>query len=221
MGQLAAQPTSCLFVLSGPCGTGKTSLAHAWRSVESDLAYTKSVTTRAPRGPDEEHYQRVTRDEFISMIHHGEFVQWIRPTYDEFYGTLRKPVEAAIAQGQDMVFDYCPEGTINLARMYPAITVSIFVMAPTKDELQRRLADRGTESVEEQKIRQRMALQDFQFVDQHRYHLINDVFQEALQQLRAIRVAEHARVRRKPEVLDWYRREAAPALLRYYDPAGS
>ena len=219
MAQFAAPPSACLFVLSGPCGTGKTTLAEAWRAAEPDLLYTRSVTTRALRPNEADHYDRVSRATFLQMISDDAFVQWIRPAYDEYYGTLRAPIEAAIAAGRDMVFDYCPEGTLNLMRACPAHVVPIFVMAPSVEEMQRRLAGRATETEPERAQRHRMALMDFNFVDRHRYHVVNDDPARALAVLSAIRQAERARLDRQPGVLDTYRRAAAPALLRYYDPA--
>lgn len=212
-----SKPEACLFVLSGPCGTGKTSLANALRELEPDIGYIRSVTTRAPRTPTEDHYDWVDREEFIRMIHDGEFIQWINPAYNEFYGTRREPIEESLAQSRDLVFDYCPEGTLNLARLYPNHVVTIFVMAPSLDVMQDRLKKRGSESIDEQELRYQMALQDLNFVNQHDYHVVNDDFQNALAQIRAIRVAEKCRLTRQPQVVENYAHYAAPALLRYYE----
>ena len=218
---LVVKPSSCLFVLSGPCGTGKTSLALAWLEAEGDMLYTRSVTTRRPRQGTVENYDYISRDQFAARVERGEFVQWIHPSYDEYYGTRRAPIEEAIANGQDMVFDYCPEGYLNLRRAFPDHVVGIFLMAPTVEAMEKRLEGRGTEREAELKLRHRMALADFNFVDQHRYHVINDDFDQTLVQLRAIRVAEKARLARQRAVLDTYAHHARPALLRYYDAADS
>jgi guanylate kinase len=116
-----------------------------------------------------------------------------------------------------MVFDYCPEGYLNLRRRFPSQVIGIFIMAPSLSVLRERLANRGTECEEEMVLRYKMALQDFNFVDQHRYHIINDSFSASLDQLRAIRVAEHCRLDRQEGVLAAYAACAQGALLRYYD----
>jgi guanylate kinase len=213
-------PSCCLFVLSGPCGSGKTSLALALLEADPDLGYTRSVTTKQARdaAKSEEHYDYVSRAEFMEMVARGEFVQWIHPSYDEYYGTRRAPIEDAIQAGRDMVFDYCPEGYLNLRRFYPEHVVGIFLMAPDLETLRRRLFSRGTETAEELELRYQMALQDFNFVDQHDYHVVNDDFDQTLATIRAILRAEKARVARHREAVEAYRGHARGSLLRYYDP---
>ena len=212
---------SLLLVLSGPCGTGKTSLSLAWQQREPDLIYSRSVTTRAPRTgfAPEPQYDFITRDEFLHKVEAGDFAQWIHPSFDEYYGTARAPIDKAIAEGRDMVFDYCPEGYLNLKRFYPDHVVGIFIMAPDVETMHRRLVGRNTETNEELKLRYQMALQDFNFVDQHEYHVVNDDFEIALTQLQAIRVAERLRLSRQRQVIQHYQHVARPSLLRYYEPA--
>ncbi len=202
-----------LFVVSGPGGVGKTSLVEAWRRAEPDLGYTTSVTTREPR-EKLENYEHVSRESFRSMIERGDFVQWINP-YGEFFGTLHAPIREAIAEGRDMVFDYVPEGFLNLRRYYPASTVGIFVMAPDMATMRRRLENRGTEFADEVDIRYEMARQDFDFIEQHDYIVINDDFDQALARLRAIRAAERVRVSALTELP--FQRFRRPTLVRYYD----
>ena len=149
------------------------------------------------------------------MIDAGQFVQWINPANGEYYGTRKEPIDRAIAEGKDLVFDYVPEGYLNLKRFYPANTVGIFLMAPNLDVLISRLRSRASESPTEQLQRHQMALQDLNFVDQHDYHVINDDLGETLATLRAIRIAEKARLSRQ-NVLPGYLKAAKPALLRYY-----
>jgi guanylate kinase len=209
-----------LFVVSGPCGSGKTSVALTLLRDDPALGYTRSVTTKTPRDgrKSEEHYDYVSREEFLAMVERDEFVQWIHPSYDEYYGTRRAPVEEAIRTGRDLVFDYCPEGYLNLRRFFPEHVVGIFLMAPDLETLRRRLFERGTESEEELELRYRMALQDFGFVDQHDYHVVNESLEETVATVRAIMRAEKARLSRRPDVVEAYRRHARKSLLRYYDP---
>ncbi|MCP5116319.1 MAG: guanylate kinase [bacterium] len=204
---------SVLFVVSGPGGVGKTSLVTAWMEAEPDLLYTKSVTTRELR-EKLANYDHIPEKTFLEMLERDEFVKWIN-RYGEYFGTLHQPIRQAITEGKDMVFDYCPEGYLNLKRYYRDHVIGIFVMAPSVDVMRERLLGRGAEHSAEREIRYQMALQDFDFVDFHEYHVVNDDFDTALAQLRAIRVAEKARVSRKKEIP--FRSMARKTLLRYYD----
>jgi guanylate kinase len=208
---------SILFVVSGAGGCGKTSLVMQWMKDNPELAYARSVTTRRPRDPNkiEEQYDYVSNEEFKQLITADAFVQWIHPYHDEYYGTPHAPIIKAIEASQDMVFDYCPEGYLNLKRFYPQHVVGIFLMAPSLQIMRSRLAGRGTETSEDVDIRYNMALQDFNFIDQHDYHLINDDFAETLATLKAIRQSEHAKTHRILEGLP-YKHLAKKTLLRYY-----
>lgn len=217
--------STCLYVISGPCGSGKTSVAMRLLAEDPQLGYTPSVTTKRPRDPTKatEHYDYVSRETFMERAARGDFVQWIHPSYDEYYGTRRAPIDAALAAGRDMVFDYCPEGYLNLRRAYPEHVVGIFLMAPDLETLRRRLSARGTEYADELALRYQMALQDLNFVDAHEYHVVNHDLGATLETIRAILRAEKARTARQRRALDGYRDLARPALLRYYDspPAAS
>lgn len=216
---LSTSPRSCLLVLSGPCGTGKTSLARALLEADSSLLYSRSVTTRQPRSGSVENYEYVTREEFLSRVEKREFVQWINPSYDEYYGTLRQPIDDAIARRRDMIFDYCPEGYLNLRRAYPAFVTGVFVMAPDVETMSARLRNRGTENDAELAMRYRMALQDFNFVDLHDYHVVNADFDHTFETLKAILIAEKAKVGSQPGLIENYASYSQPTLLRYYDAA--
>jgi len=200
--------------LSGPGGVGKTSLVMEWLRRDSSLRYTTSVTTRSPRLKAEQ-YEHVEEDEFVELVAKGEFIQWINPPGLEFYGTRRAPIDESLADGADMVFDYCPEGYLNLRRAYPDDVVGIFVMAPSIETMRERLEQRGTEADGEVDVRVEMARKDFAFIDSHDYVVINDDFETTMATIEAIRRTERHRVRRSMDV-EQFAALASPALLRYY-----
>jgi guanylate kinase len=176
------------------------------------------VTSRIPPSGTEnkDNYDTVTRDDFRALIGTGALAEWLNPFDGDFYGTLREPVEQLIADGVDAVFDYSPEGYLHLRQNYPDRVVGIFVMAPDLETMTARLLGRATETSEELKMRYQMALRDFNFVDLHDYQLVNDELDHGVSTLRAIRAAEHASVRRNPDVVRRYAGWAKPARLRYY-----
>jgi guanylate kinase len=203
-----------LLVLSGPGGVGKTSLVMEWCRRDSSLRYTTSVTTRSPRLKAEQ-YEHVDENEFAALVAKGEFIQWINPPGLEFYGTRRAPIDESLAEGADMVFDYCPEGYLNLRRAYPNDVVGIFVMAPSIETMRERLEQRGTEADGEVDVRVEMARKDFAFINSHDHVVINDDFETTMTTIEAIRRAEHHRVGRSVDV-ERFAALASPALLRYY-----
>ncbi len=210
----SAVTSGLLLVLSGPGGVGKTSLVMEWRRRDSSLRYTTSVTTRSPRLKAEQ-YEHVDEGEFVTLVAKGEFVQWINPPGLEFYGTRRAPIDESLAEGADMVFDYCPEGYLNLRRAYPDDVIGIFVMAPSVETMRDRLERRGTEADGEVDVRVEMARKDFAFINLHDYLVVNDDFETTMATLEAIRQAERRRVRRSMDV-ERFAALASPALLRYY-----
>jgi guanylate kinase len=213
---------SLFFVVSGPGGTGKSTLIREWRKCEPSLQYVPNVTTRKPRPASQIDetglYSFATVDQFRRMVEADEFVQWVNPSAGKYYGTPRAPVEVAIQNGVDLVFDFTPQLFLNFRQAYRDRIVSIFLGPPSLEELRSRLEARATETGQELEIKFMMGLQDIGYVDEHDYYVVNDDPQVALAELRAIRAAEHAKMARAPHVAENYRRQAHRTMLVYYDP---
>jgi guanylate kinase len=175
-----------LFVIAAPSGAGKTSLVRALMERETGLRFSISYTTRRQR-PNEVHgrdYFFVSKDEFERMVDAGAFLEHAR-VFDNFYGTARRQVEDSLTAGQDLILEIDWQGAAQIRRAMPE-SISIFILPPSRDELERRLRGRGTDA--EDVIRRRLddAAADMTHWREFDYVVVNDVFERALADLQAV-----------------------------------
>jgi len=175
-----------LFVIAAPSGAGKTSLVRALMECEPGLRFSISYTTRSQR-PTERNgrdYFFVGRDEFERMVAAGEFLEHAR-VFDNYYGTARRPVEDALAGGQDLILEIDWQGAAQIRNALPEC-VSIFILPPSRPELERRLRGRGTDTEEVIQRRLRDAASDMTHWREFDHVVVNDDFATAVTQLQAI-----------------------------------
>jgi guanylate kinase len=180
-------------VVSGPSGTGKTTLCKKLIRLFPDLSFSISYTTR-PRRRNEKSgkdYHFVTPEAFKDMIDKGEFAEWAE-IYGNFYGTSRSSIEQALNEGHDLIFDIDSQGARQLKRAYP-LGISIFLLPPSVSELERRLCNRKTDSEETIRRRMNKARQEISQVETYEYIVINNVLEDTLHVLQSIIVAEKHR----------------------------
>jgi guanylate kinase len=191
-----------LFVIAAPSGAGKTSLVRALMAREPSLRFSISYTTRAQR-PTEAHgrdYYFVSREEFESMVARGEFLEHAR-VFDNFYGTARGQVEASLAAGQDLILEIDWQGAQQIRRALPECH-SIFILPPSRSELERRLRGRGTDAEDVIQRRLRDAASDMTHWSEFDYIVINDDFERALADLNAIVLGHGDASRRERDGLE-------------------
>ncbi len=138
-----------LLILSSPSGAGKSTLTKNLVDEDHTIQLSVSVTTR-PRRQSEirgRHYHFITQDEFAEMRERGDLLEWAE-VHGNFYGTPRKPVEQALARGEDMMFDIDWQGTKQICEKMRADVVSVFVLPPSMAELKARLERRAEDSPE-------------------------------------------------------------------------
>lgn len=186
-----------LFIVSAPSGAGKTSLVKTLRNTLGGLAVSVSHTTRAqrPGEADGRDYYFVSREEFDRMAEAGEFLEYAR-VFDNCYGTARSTVEAALAQGEDVLLEIDWQGARQVRTLLPGC-VSIFILPPSRAALKSRLSGRGQDDPEIIARRMADAISEMSHYGEYDYLVINDVFEDALADLRAILTASRLRTRRQ------------------------
>ena len=182
-----------LFVVSAPSGAGKTTLCREMRLRLSDLAYSVSVTTRAPRPGeiDGTEFRFVTRAQFQQLLDRDEMAEWAT-VHDNLYGTPAAPLEAALRDGRDVLLDIDTQGATQLRRRYPD-AVLIFVVAPSLGELEQRLRERRSDPEHEIARRLERAREEVMLWRRYDYLIVNRDVKEALDQLTAVVLAERCR----------------------------
>ena len=175
-----------LFVIAAPSGAGKTSLVRALMEREPGLRFSISYTTRRQR-PAEVHgrdYFFVDRAIFEAMVAGGEFLEHAR-VFDNYYGTSRRQVEESLAAGQDLILEIDWQGAAQVRRSLPEC-ISMFILPPSRDELERRLRGRGTDAEEVIQRRLRDAASDMSHWREFDHVVVNDAFDRALDELQSI-----------------------------------
>lgn len=179
--------TACLFTISAPSGAGKTSLVRALleQRVES-VAVCVSHTTR-PKRPgdiDGSDYHFVSRQRFDEMIAADEFLEHAR-VFDNFYGTARASVEQLLASGRHVILEIDWQGARQVKAKMPD-TVGIFILPPSREELEQRLRDRATDDESTIARRMRDADREMSHYNDAEYLVINDDFDQAQSDLDSI-----------------------------------
>jgi len=186
-----------LFVVTAPSGAGKTTLVNALRAQDPRLKLSISYTTRPPR-PGEANgreYHFVDDATFLGMRERGEFLESAE-VHGNRYATSRRVISEALERGEDLVLEIDWQGAQQVRKLYPD-SVSIFILPPSLEELERRLRARGQDSEEVIRRRLQNAREELAHAGEFQYAIINKDFDEARRELAGIIGAERAR-RPKP-----------------------
>ena len=186
-----------VFIVSGPSGAGKSTLVAALMARVPGLTLSVSCTTRTPRAVEQNgrEYFFVGVDEFTRRRDAGEFAEWAE-VHGALYGTVRAPLDDAIADGCDMLLDIDVQGARQLKRIYREAAVAVMVLPPSWDELERRLRARSTEDESTMLGRLARARDEARALSDYDYWIVNADVEQAVGQLEAIVRAERARVSR-------------------------
>jgi guanylate kinase len=183
-----------MLVLSSPSGAGKTTISRRLLAQEDNLALSISATTRPPREGERDSvdYQFVDHATFERMVEENAFLEHAR-VFGNLYGTPRAPVETALQEGRDVLFDIDWQGTQQLRESARDDLVSVFILPPSTDELERRLRERAQDP--EDVVRQRMAkaTDEMSHWAEYDYIVVNEHVERSVGKVTAILQAERLR----------------------------
>ena len=182
-----------LFIISAPSGAGKTSLVKALLDVTDNISVSVSHTTRDMRPGEEDgvDYHFTDVETFKKMINEDAFLENAQ-VFDNFYGTAQASVEEKLKAGEDVILEIDWQGAAQVRKIMPG-SVSIFILPPSRDELEKRLTGRGTDSDEVIARRMRDAVNEISHYPEFDYLLVNDDFDMALVELQSVILARRMR----------------------------
>lgn len=181
-----------LLIISGPSGTGKTTLCNLLLQEMENFSYSVSVTTRNPRKTenDKSDYHFISKIEFKKMIANDEFLEWAL-VHGDYYGTPKKFVLDNLRQGKDVLLELDVQGGLQVNGKYPRDTALVFILPPDLKELEKRLKGRQTDSLDVIEKRLFNARGELKFVDCYDYLIVNDNLETAYRKLKTVIKAEN------------------------------
>ncbi|MGC1505751.1 MAG: guanylate kinase [Sulfitobacter sp.] len=208
MSDLKAERRGLLIILSSPSGAGKSTLARKLRDWDPSLQFSVSSTTRSPREGevDGRDYYFITQEEFRTSVNQGQMLEHAR-VFGNYYGSPRAPVQRAIDNGRDVLFDVDWQGAQQISNSgLEDYVLSIFILPPSIPELKRRLISRGQDNDETIALRMSASWDEISHWDGYDYVLINDDLVETEARLKSIITAERFRRSQQPRLLDHVRK---------------
>jgi guanylate kinase len=195
-----------LLVLSSPSGAGKTTIAHRLIAADPGLTLSVSVTTRPPRQGeiDGRDYLFISPEQFSAMMAGGEFLEHA-VVFGHSYGTPRRPIEEALADGRDIVGDVDWQGAQQLTERVRRDLVSVFVLPPSLEALRTRLQSRAQDSASVVSARMAKSAEETSHWTEYDYVIINHDIEESIAQAQAIVTAERLRRTRQIGLADFVR----------------
>ncbi|MET1116203.1 MAG: guanylate kinase [Comamonas sp.] len=175
-----------LFVVAAPSGAGKSSLVKALRELDAHVSPSVSHTTRAPRGQEKHgrEYFFASEQEFDAMVANHAFLEWAN-VHGKRYGTSKRALADRLAGGADVLLEIDYQGALQVKSAFPE-AVLIFILPPSWEELRARLENRGEDSPEVIELRLKNASEEMAQVQKFDFVIINELFETALFDLKAI-----------------------------------
>lgn len=178
-----------MVIFSAPSGAGKTTIVrHLMSQEEFRFELSVSACTRAPRegevhGKD---YYFLSTEDFKRKIENNDFLEWEEVYSGRFYGTLKSEVDRIWAKGNNVIFDVDVVGGLNIKRTYKDKALSVFVMPPSINELEKRLRERSTDPLEDVEVRLKKAQEELSYAHHFDVILKNDKLEDTLREIEQI-----------------------------------
>ena len=171
-----------VLIFSAPSGSGTSTIVNHLLSVRTDMEFSVSATSRPPRGEEKDgvEYLFYSADVFRALVADDKFVEYEEVYADRFYGTLKSEVNRIWAKGHVIVFDVDVKGGVSLKKYFGDAALSVFIQAPSVEELRRRLVARGTDSPEAIETRIAKASEEMAYAGKFDRVLVNNDLKTAL-----------------------------------------
>ena len=191
-----SQSGPLVLIVSGPSGSGKSTLVQKLLELPG-MMLAVSSTTRPPRKTesDGKWYNFVSESEFQGMVQRGEFLEYAQVFGKNWYGTPRKALGEALEKKKDLVLEIDVQGALQVKQKLPG-AIAIFVMPPSRDDLERRIRDRGQDSEDEIRRRLERARQEMLSYSSYDFAIVNDDLERAGREVQAIALSSRCRVAR-------------------------
>ena len=170
-----------LVIISAPSGAGKSTIVKHLLDSGINLEFSVSATTRSPRGEEKngKEYYFISVDEFRRRVKEGDFIEWEEVYKDQLYGTLKSEIDRIWDGGNHVLFDVDVKGGIHLKDIFGHQAISLFIMPPSIQELEKRLIHRGTDNPAKIKMRVAKAEQEMKLANEFDNIIINDYLEQA------------------------------------------
>ncbi|KAB2832246.1 MAG: guanylate kinase [Caedimonadaceae bacterium] len=204
MDQIKIHRRGLMLVLSSPSGAGKTTISRQLLDDDNSLDLSISITTRKRR-PGEvsgRDYHFTSIEEFNHLAESNQLLEYAK-VFDNYYGTPREPVDYALSQGRDVLFDIDWQGTQQLGQAARGDLVTVFILPPSFDELKKRLTARAQDCSDTVNMRMSKATDEMSHWAEYDYVIINQNFDESVQSVKAILRSERLKRQRQIGLSDF------------------
>lgn len=186
--KLRRERKGAMFIIEGPSGTGKGTIAKQLLEQDKNIKFSVSVTTRAPRHNEVEgvDYYFISNEKYDELLKQDAFYEFVDSQYGSRYGTLRSEVDSFINVGQDVLFDMDWEGARQMRQKAPNDVVTIYLLPPSIKELHERLVNRGTDSKEVIDKRMKLVLDKLSHCEEFDYIVVNAELDDTVKKIQRI-----------------------------------